>query len=113
MSFQKLGAETWDISATQRFFTTATVSIGSIATILTATIMNVAVPDIMGAFGIGQDQAQWVSTAFLAATTCAMLATDWSVQKFGARNTYICAMLFFVLTLRLETSLLQFFWLTI
>ena len=97
MSSQSPSADTWDISVARRFFTTATVSIGSIATILTATIMNVAVPDIMGAFGIGQDQAQWVSTAFLAATTCAMLATDWSVRKFGARNTYISAMLFFVL----------------
>jgi len=89
--------ETWDISASERFFTTAAVSIGSVATILTATIMNVAIPDVMGAFGIGQDKAQWVSTAFLAATTCAMLATDWAVKRFGPRATYIGAIAFFIL----------------
>jgi len=89
--------ETWDITASQRFFTTAAVSIGSVATILTATIMNVAIPDVMGAFGIGQDKAQWVSTAFLAATTCAMLATDWAVKRFGPRATYIGAITFFIL----------------
>ncbi len=97
MSSQSQSADTWNISVARRVFTTATVAIGSVATILTATIMNVAVPDVMGAFGIGQDKAQWVSTAFLAATTCAMLATDWSVRRFGARTTYIGAMLFFIL----------------
>ena len=97
MSSQSQSADTWNISVARRILTTATVAIGSVATILTATIMNVAVPDVMGAFGIGQDKAQWVSTAFLAATTCAMLATDWSVRRFGARTTYIGAMLFFIL----------------
>ena len=29
-----------------------------------STIVNVAVPDVMGAFGIGQDQAQLLATAF-------------------------------------------------
>ena len=48
--------------AAHRWLVTATVSIGSIAMILTVTIINVAIPDIMGAFGIGQDEAQWVSS---------------------------------------------------
>lgn len=88
--------ESHDISAFDRRLITATVSIGSIATILTATIMNVAIPDVMGAFGIGQDKAQWVSTGFLAATTCAMLMADWSVRRIGPKNTFIAAMLFFI-----------------
>lgn len=85
-----------EIPAFERRLITATVSIGSVATILTATIMNVAVPDVMGAFGIGQDKAQWVSTGFLASTTCAMLMADWSVRRIGPRNTYIAAMLLFI-----------------
>ena len=31
---------------------------GVIAMVLSATIANVAVPSVMGAFGVGQDQAQ-------------------------------------------------------
>ncbi|MFT7383565.1 MAG: DHA2 family multidrug resistance protein, partial [Urechidicola sp.] len=39
-----------------------TAMLGSFATLLTGTIINVAIPEVMGAFGIGQDQAQWLST---------------------------------------------------
>ena len=34
---------------------------------MSSTIINVAVPDIMGAFGIGQGLAQWMATAIFAA----------------------------------------------
>ena len=80
-----------------RWFVAATISIGSIATILTATIINVAIPDIMGAFGIGQDTAQWLSSANLAATTTAMLLVDWSIRRIGRRATYLTAMVVFIL----------------
>ena len=39
----------------------------TLTSFLTATSINVALPQIMGAFGIGQDEAQWLSTANLAA----------------------------------------------
>ncbi len=45
-----------------RWLVTLSAMIGTIATILSSTIVNVALPDIMGAFGIGQDQAQLLST---------------------------------------------------
>ena len=35
--------------------------------VFTGTIVNVAVPDVMGAYGVGQDKAQLLSTAFAAA----------------------------------------------
>lgn len=64
--------------------------------ILTATIINVAIPDIMGAFGIGQDKAQWLSSGYLAATTSAMLLADWSIRRIGRRATYLSAMAVFI-----------------
>jgi len=45
----------------------------TITVVLSSTLVNVALPDIMGVFGIGQDQAQWMSTGFLAAMTASML----------------------------------------
>lgn len=80
-----------------RWMIVATVGVGSIATLLTATIINVAVPDIMGAFGIGQERAQWVSTGYLAATTTAMLLTDYSIRRIGQRNTFVLAIALFIL----------------
>ena len=40
--------------------------LGSFATLLTATIINVAIPDIMGALGMTLDQAQTLVSAHLA-----------------------------------------------
>jgi len=71
-----------------RWFATATVMMGTIATLLTATIINVALPDIMGAFGMGQDKAQLLATGFLAAMTGTMLLNAWMVETFGKRFTY-------------------------
>jgi DHA2 family multidrug resistance protein len=67
----------------------------SLALALSGTITNVAVPDIMGAFGVGQDQAQWMATAFFAAMTAGMLLSDWFTRRFGARNVFITMMLLF------------------
>ncbi len=69
---------------------------GSIATLLAATTINVALPAIIGAFGLGQDQAQWMSTAFLAASTVAMLSNAWAMSAFGPRAIYLTGMTLFV-----------------
>ncbi|MGB2074226.1 MAG: MFS transporter, partial [Henriciella sp.] len=66
------------------------------STLLAATTINVALPSIIGAFGLGQDQAQWMSTAFLAASTIAMLLNAWAMSAFGPGRTYICGMLLFI-----------------
>lgn len=75
---------------------TGTVMLGTIAMVLSATIVNVALPDIMGEFGMGQDKAQWLATAFLAAMTSTMLATAWAIARLGFRDTYIISLLVFI-----------------
>jgi EmrB/QacA subfamily drug resistance transporter len=68
-----------------------TVMIGSIASVMSSTIVNVAVPDLMRYFGIGQERAQWVAAGFMSAMTLAMLPTPWLLQRYGYRHTYIAA----------------------
>ena len=60
------------------------------------TIANVAVPDIMGAFGIGQGKAQWLATGFLTTMTLSMLLNTWMIGAIGRRATYLLAMAVFV-----------------
>ena len=79
-----------------RWLLTLTAMIGNIALILSSTIINVAIPDIMGAFGIGQDKAQWLSAGFLAVMTLSMLLNSWMIGAVGKRNTYHISMLIFV-----------------
>ncbi len=71
------------------------VVMANVAALMSSTIINVAIPDIMGTFGIGQDKAQWLSTAFLAASTVTMLLNAWLIQAFGVRLTVLLAMVTF------------------
>lgn len=79
-----------------RWLATGTVMLGTIATTATATIVNVAMRDIMGAFGLGQDQVQWLSTAFLASMTATMLITAWALERFGYRRAFVGALAVFI-----------------
>ena len=80
----------------ERIGVVATVMIGTISTILAATIVNVAFPAMMREFAVGQETVQWVSTGFLAATTTTMLATAWSIETWGERSTFIASLALFV-----------------
>ena len=57
--------------------------VGTVASVLSSTIVNVAVPDLMRYCSIGQERAQWVSASFMAAMTVAMLPTPW---RMGAER---------------------------
>lgn len=74
-----------------------TVMIGSIASVMSSTIVNVAVPDLMRHFAIGQERAQWVATAFMAAMTLSMLPTPWLLSRFGYRHAYVGAVVLLML----------------
>lgn len=70
-----------------------TVMIGSMASILSSTIVNVAVPDLSQHFTLGQERAQWVSAGFMLAMTMSMLTTPWLLLRFGLRRTYTTTIL--------------------
>lgn len=72
------------------------LAIGSIGTMTAATIVNVALPSVIGALGLSQDEAQWLSTAFLAASTGFMLLNTWAVARFGMRASFVAAMVTFI-----------------
>jgi EmrB/QacA subfamily drug resistance transporter len=83
-------------AALRRGWVVATVMLGSVSTILAATIINVAFPALIKEFGIGHDELQWVATGFLAATTTTMLATAWLVETFGQRKVFVGTMAVFL-----------------
>jgi len=67
------------------------------ATVLSATVVNVALHDIMVEFGIRQGQVHWLATGFIAAMTTTMLASSWLLDHFGVRKTLALAMSGFTL----------------
>ncbi|SFR76955.1 drug resistance transporter, EmrB/QacA subfamily [Marinobacter daqiaonensis] len=76
---------------------TCTVMLGTLSMTLATTIVNVAIPDIMGNFGIAQTKAQWLSTGFLAAMAAFMLVSAWALQRFGMKAAYIGCLGLFML----------------
>ena len=71
-----------------RWLLLLTVMIGTVASIMSSTIINVAVPDMSRYFVLGQDRMQWVSSGFMVAMTISMLTTPWLLSRFGYRRTY-------------------------
>ncbi len=71
----------------------ATVMVGTMASIMASTIVNVAIPDLSRHFQLGPSQAQWVSAGFMVAVTLSMLLTPWLLQRYGLRRTYSATLL--------------------
>lgn len=83
-------------AAPPRALVVATVMLGTVSTILAATIVNVAFPALIAELGVRHDTLQWVAAGFLAATASTMLATAWLVERFGERATYSGALAVFL-----------------
>ena len=71
--------------------------VGAMTVVLSMTTVNVAFPDIMGAFGIGRDKAQLLSSGYLAAMTAGMVSAAWFISIFGERLTSAIMMTIFIL----------------
>lgn len=76
-----------------RWLLLLSVMIGTMASIMSSTIVNVAIPDMSHHFALGQERAQWVSSGFMVAMTVSMLTTPWLLARYGYRRTYAGTML--------------------
>jgi MFS transporter, DHA2 family, multidrug resistance protein len=84
-----------------RVYVTVVALLGTISAVVTSTSVNVALPDIMGAFGIGQDRAQWIITGNLAGMTVGQLLSAWLIDSYGQRKTFVVGLCIFVSALLL------------
>jgi MFS family permease len=75
-----------------RWLLLLSVMVGTMASVMSSTIVNVAIPDMSRHFVLGQDRAQWVSSGFMVAMTVSMLTTPWLLGRFGYRTTYVGTM---------------------
>jgi len=76
-----------------RWLLLVAVMIGTMASIMSSTIINVAIPGMSQHFSLGQGRAQWVSSGFMVAMTVSMLMTPWLLARYGYRRTYVGCML--------------------
>ena len=96
MASQSVDTLSLRYGAAYRWLVTITGMTGAMVMILASTMVNVAIPAIMGTYGVGQDQAQWMSTAFLATMTASQLLGAWVIAAFGARGGYLGSVVIFI-----------------
>lgn len=63
--------------------------------VFSSNMVNVAIPHVMGAFGVGQDKAQYLSTAFIATTVTSLLLNTWFIAKVGQRTAFVLSLVVF------------------
>jgi len=75
-----------------RWLLLLSVMLGTMASVMSSTIINVAIPDMSQHFQLGQSRAQWVTSGFMVASTVSMLTTPWLLTRFGYRRVYSLCM---------------------
>ena len=80
-----------------RWLVLLAVMVGTMASVMSSTVVNVAIPDMSQHFALGQERAQWVASGFMVAMTVSMLTTPWLLSRYGYRATYAGSMLLLLL----------------
>lgn len=71
------------------------VVLTAVLEVLDSTIVNIALPHIMAAFGVTSSQVVWVLTSYIVASVAVMPLTGLFVRRFGRRRLIISAILGF------------------
>ena len=64
--------------------------------IVDTTIVNVALPNIQGNFGVGVDQGAWIVTGYIIANVIVIPITPWLQARFGRRRYYMASICLFL-----------------
>lgn len=83
--------------ALYRWWVLANVMIGTFMAVLDASVVNVALPRIMGVFGVTLDHVEWVVTAYMLVFAIMLPTSGWVADHFGYKRTYLLALSLFTL----------------
>jgi len=81
------GANKWII--------TITVILASMIELIDTSIVNVALPQMMGNLGATLDQIAWVVTGYVVANVIVIPMTSWFATVFGRRNYFVGSLILF------------------
>jgi DHA2 family multidrug resistance protein len=81
----------------RRAVVTLAVITATMLEIIDTTIVNVALPNIQGNFGVSVDQGAWVVTGYIIANVVIIPITPWLSERFGRRAYYLGSIVLFTL----------------
>jgi DHA2 family multidrug resistance protein len=80
-----------------RYLIAFAVTLASVLELVDTSIVNVAIPHMMGNLGATLDEVAWVSTGYIVANVIVLPLTSWLSDRFGRRNYYTGSILLFTL----------------
>lgn len=78
-----------------KWFVLANIMLGTFMAVLDSTIVNVSLPKIMSAFGVGLSTIEWVITAYMLAMAAMLPTSGWLADKFGYKKVYFWGLFLF------------------
>ena len=81
-----------------RYIIAMTVSLASVLELLDTSIVNVAIPHMMGNLGATLDEIAWVSTGYIVANVIILPITGWLSAFFGRRRYFAGSIAIFVVS---------------
>ena len=86
------------INNMMKWLITITVMSVAVIEVLDMTIVNVALPNMMGALGASSDQITWVLTSYIVSSAICMPLTGFLVNRFGRKRLLLINVVGFLLT---------------
>src|ERR1700757_2065174 len=65
--------------------------------VIDTTIVNVALPNIQGNFGVPVDQGAWIVTGYIIANVVVIPITPWLAARFGRRQYFFASIVMFTI----------------
>src|SRR6266850_2637458 len=81
-----------------KYLIAITVSLASVLELLDTSIVNVAIPHMMGNLGATLDEIAWVSTGYIVANVIILPITGWLSAFFGRRRYFAGSIAIFVVS---------------
>jgi DHA2 family multidrug resistance protein len=83
--------------AEHRYLIAFAVVLAALMQVIDSSIVNVALPDMMGNLGASLDEIAWVSTGYILASVIIIPLTGWLGQFFGRKRYFVGSIVLFTL----------------
>src|SRR5690349_24264191 len=84
--------------AEHRYLIAFAVVLAALMQVIDSSIVNVALPDMMGNLGANLDEIAWVSTGYILASVIVIPLTGWLGSFFGRKRYFVGSIILFTLS---------------
>jgi MFS transporter, DHA2 family, multidrug resistance protein len=81
----------------RRVIVSVAVIAATLLEIIDTTIVNVALPNIQGNFGVAIDEGAWIVTGYIIANVVVIPITPWLAARFGRRQYFVASIVIFTI----------------